>query len=164
MLLAMKRFWDKVDVRGEDECWEWTAGRHPTGYGRFKLNGSGVPASRVAWELANGPVPPGLCVCHSCDNPPCCNPEHLWLGTKGDNVRDASTKKRLTGSRNIGTNNRNSKLDEISVRAIKVWLHKGYSVGELASIFGVSHVTISDINTGKRWSHVPRRTLEGGKR
>lgn len=83
-------FWAKVDRRGPDECWEWTTGRERYGYGHSVLG----TASRVAWELTNGPIPDGQRVLHSCDNPPCCNPRHLFLGTQLDNVRDMMAKGR----------------------------------------------------------------------
>ena len=94
-----KRFWSKVDQRGPDECWPWTASTNG-GYGAFgaKLFGEKKMrvhrAHRVAFFLATGVAPDDLVVCHSCDNPPCCNPAHLWLGTQADNNRDMSIKGR----------------------------------------------------------------------
>jgi hypothetical protein len=78
-------------------CWEWTGTRNRDGYGQLKLKGGkGYPfrAHRVAYEAAYGPIPDGMIVCHSCDNPPCCNPEHLWLGTHKDNAADRTAKRR----------------------------------------------------------------------
>jgi hypothetical protein len=94
------RFWKKVDQSGgPDACWVWTAGRGGTmGYGSFQMgtyrNTHHVRAHRMAWELTNGPIPAGKYVCHRCDNPPCCNPAHLFLGTQGDNLRDMYAKGR----------------------------------------------------------------------
>lgn len=84
-----ERFRSRVDVRGPDECWEWTAGRMPHGYGAIWDTSIGL-----AWELAHGPIPDGLWVLHRCDNPPCCNPAHLWLGTQADNDNDRKVKGR----------------------------------------------------------------------
>ena len=101
----LARFWAKVDKRGPDECWEWTAG---TGhrYGSFRLPLIGTKrAHRVSWEIANGPIPNGLCVLHRCDNPPCVNPAHLFVGTQGENLADASAKKRLKGRPKAATDN-----------------------------------------------------------
>lgn len=79
----------------EGTCLVWTGGRTSQGYGVA----GGAYVHRLAWEETNGrPVPTGMVVCHSCDNPPCCNPDHLWIGTQGDNVRDAAAKGRLDTS------------------------------------------------------------------
>lgn len=90
------RFWEKVDQRG-DGCWEWTAALDTNGYGHFIIEGRNHAASRVAWMLTHGPIDAGLFVCHRCDNPPCCRPDHLFLGTALDNARDAVAKGRQTG-------------------------------------------------------------------
>lgn len=84
-------FWSHVDKSGE--CWVWTANR-ARGYGRVKVRRLSVSAHRLAWVLAFGPIPDGLLVLHRCDNPPCVNPDHLWLGTHGDNQRDKWAKGR----------------------------------------------------------------------
>lgn len=93
------RFWSRVDKSaGDDGCWLWTAAR-TRGYGKININGlaggrKGVPqwTHRVAWILTNGPT--DLCVLHACDNPPCCNPAHLFLGTRQDNAADRDAKGR----------------------------------------------------------------------
>ncbi len=86
---AMDRFWSKVDIRSPDECWPWTAGKSPEGHGRFKADGVDLRASRIVCELTHGPIPDGLFVLHSCDNPPCCNPAHLSPGTPRRNQVEA---------------------------------------------------------------------------
>jgi hypothetical protein len=91
-----ERFWK--NVRKSDACWEWTANRSTAGYGHIKKGGrqgEQLGAHRVSWELHNGPIPPGLFVCHHCDNPRCVRPDHLFLGTTTDNVRDAICKGRM---------------------------------------------------------------------
>jgi len=92
------RFWTKVDKTHPSGCWVWT-GSLVRGYGQIAgmVNGKRrpVPAHRVAWELTNGPIPDGLHACHKCDNPPCCNPAHLFLGTPQENLDDARQKGRL---------------------------------------------------------------------
>jgi hypothetical protein len=88
-----ERFWSRVDRRNEDECWPWTSTLDSDGYGKLRLTGKQRAAHRVAWALANGRNP-DLCVCHSCDNPTCVNPAHLWQGTQADNIRDMHAKGR----------------------------------------------------------------------
>jgi len=88
-------FWDRVDVRGADECWPWTACRNQvTGYGRVSFRGNYYHTHRLAFSLSRGNPPSGLCVLHHCDNPPCCNPFHLYVGTHGDNARDRENRGR----------------------------------------------------------------------
>jgi hypothetical protein len=89
------RFWLKVDVRGEDECWPWKAAKNEHGYGRFRVPGrGGVYAHRFAYEMVHGPVPAGLYVLHACDVRACVNAAHLFLGTKKENARDMVAKGR----------------------------------------------------------------------
>lgn len=92
------RIWAKVDKRGPDECWPWT-GWAVGGYGKFKLRGKTLQATRLVWSVANGvPFPEGMLACHSCDNPICCNPAHIWAGTHLENMRDMHRKGRNSGS------------------------------------------------------------------
>jgi hypothetical protein len=100
VLAALKGRLEKVD-RGSPlgECWEYTGCRHRQGYGSITVGGLGHGTHRIAYTVANGPIPDGLFVCHHCDNPPCCNPAHLFLGTNLDNMRDLYAKGRQRGGR-----------------------------------------------------------------
>ena len=156
---ALDRFWSKVDRRGPDECWPWEATRNQDGYGRFWL-GELKSAHRVAWEIANGPIPKGRCVLHRCDNPQCVNPAHLWLGTHADNMADRDAKGRQWDRR--GENHPHSKLTELDVICIRHWLKDGrWTQQKIADAFGIGRMTISNINTGRVWSHVSEESSAG---
>lgn len=91
-----RRFWSKIAVAGEDNCWLWLAGKKkPLPYGNFGVDGEMVGAHRVMYEMVCGPIPKGMCVLHHCDNPPCVNPKHLFLGTRKSNVDDMISKGRF---------------------------------------------------------------------
>ena len=94
----LRRFWAKVSIGQPDECWTWKAGKASIGYGTFCVDGRMVYAHRYSLELVNGPIPAGMLACHTCDNPPCVNPAHLWVGTHRDNIRDAIFKGRHPGA------------------------------------------------------------------
>lgn len=93
------RFWSHVDKRGPDECWPWLGG-NTDGYGYIRRGPDKLRVTRLSWEIANGRAfPEGLVACHSCDNPPCVNPNHIWAGTYSDNMRDMVAKGRHVSAR-----------------------------------------------------------------
>lgn len=95
-MVIADRFWPKVDRGSTDECWPWRGSLSSRGYGQFYMEGRTRPAHRVAWELHHGQLfPEGMDGCHTCDNPPCVNPLHIFPGTASDNARDAVAKGRL---------------------------------------------------------------------
>lgn len=90
----VRKFWSNIDRSWEDECWPWKAKTTIAGYGRLRVNGVRIRAHRYAYELTNGPIPDGIIIRHTCDNPICCNPDHLVAGTHVDNVMDRVKRKR----------------------------------------------------------------------
>jgi hypothetical protein len=96
---ALRKFLRDVVITSPRECWRWDGYRNEHGYGIIThcrdYKRTGIGAHRFSYEFFNGPIPPGIKVCHRCDNPPCCNPDHLFLGTQSDNLLDASLKGRL---------------------------------------------------------------------
>lgn len=91
--------WEANVERVKSGCWEWTGGKNRGGYGQLRVDGgrNKTPAHRFSYELHVGPIPEGMKVCHSCDNPGCVNPDHLWVGTQADNVHDMMAKGRGGG-------------------------------------------------------------------
>lgn len=102
METVVERFMSKIKHFG-DGCWEWSASINNHGYGQFKFNKKMVKAHRMSYEIAHGSIPKDLCVLHSCDNRLCVNPEHLRIGTKQDNSRDAVSRGRIVSSNRYKT-------------------------------------------------------------
>lgn len=95
-LTSKERFWSKVEKRGAFDCWPWTGACDQRGYGQIWLDGSRMKATRFSWSLANNhPFPSGKLACHTCDNPNCVNPRHIWPGTMRENILDAVAKGRV---------------------------------------------------------------------
>lgn len=151
------RFEAKVR-RSTHGCWEW-AGRRAGGgphylYGYFTIGGRSVPAHRLSWAMANGPIPAGLSVLHHCDNGICVRPDHLFIGTQADNMRDAASKGRLHVSRP-----RRHKVTDVELAEIraKAALGRHGIQRTLAREYGVTEQWISLVLQGKRRQHGPPR-------
>lgn len=144
------RFWERVDKRGPDDCWPWMGFRTSTGYGRTSLLHRTYQAHRVSWALAFGPVPDGLHVLHRCDNPPCVNPAHLFVGTHEDNMRDREKKGRCVHPR--GEQHGCAKLTAANVIEIRA---SSESQTALAARFGVTQAAINYVILRRSWAHIP---------
>lgn len=148
------RFWNRVAK--SDGCWLWV-GHRPSEYGRLSHKNEKHRAHRLSYQLNVGPIPDGMVVCHRCDNPPCVNPSHLFLGTSADNSRDMKAKGRWAGGPPSGERAPNSSLKDAQVMEIKGLLrfphfHGKYS--QMARAFGVSQNTIYSIKSGQTWGHI----------
>ena len=151
------RFWAKVDRRGPDECWEWTGYRHQFGYGLISRVGrhAMLTAHRVSWEMRFGTAG-DLHVCHRCDNPPCVNPAHLFLGTHQDNMKDMAAKGRASQPPvRRGSANNKAKLTEEMARQIReTYAAGGVSIRQLARQYGVTFAPVQMLIAGKTWRHI----------
>ncbi len=162
---TVSAFWAKVARRHPDECWEWTAARSKNGYGAFQSKS----AHRYSAELALGPIPAGMFVCHHCDNRGCVNPKHLFYGSHSDNMRDARRKGRMRipdvhgtpewrakmiASLRRGEDTHNAKLTDQDVIRIRQLRVAGHSLRKLATAYSLDASTVSAILKGKNWKHV----------
>lgn len=149
------RFGSKVDKSGgPDACWLWTGHRIPTGYGAIGVGKNTRSTHRLSWELANGPIPEGQHVLHRCDNPPCVNPNHLFLGTHADNVRDMHAKGR-SNLNNLHPRMRcethgSAKLTNAQVREIRTDCRRGQG-SVMARKYGVTRNMIGKIVRREYW-------------
>lgn len=154
-----ERFWRKVEIASPDECWIWAASTNHAGYGQFNVQcgdtGGCELAHRVVWKLYRGSIPEGMCVLHRCDNPPCVNPSHLFLGSHADNMRDMAEKGRYVLPQLRGEGHHQAKLTEEQVRIIRrLSAQGGVSYAALGRRFGVSDVAIRLIVRRETWQHV----------
>lgn len=177
------RFWSKVNKDGptmshmESPCWVWTAGKNRRGYGAFWVEKRDLAAHRIAWSITYGPIRnDGVCVCHRCDNPSCCRPDHLFIGDHTTNMRDMIIKGRhgsKTKPERLARGDRhNSRTKpellargeahgmakftaEIVTSIRSLYAAGGVTQKHLASLFGVHQVLISLIIRRKRWAHIP---------
>jgi hypothetical protein len=144
------RFWAKVEKT--EGCWLWTGSLDTHGYGSLFWGGTTRRASRVSLILAGRPPPDGMLVCHTCDNPRCVRPEHLFLGTNLDNARDCIRKGRKVVFR--GEAHGRAKLTEEMVRRARERRAAGIIFSKLAKEFGVSKSQIQRAVKGQQWRHL----------
>lgn len=153
-----ERLWPRVDKSaGDAGCWPWTGSRLGNGYGQIsKGQRRCTTTSRAAYELTYGPIPEGMYVCHTCDNPPCCNPAHLWLGTARANAHDMVDKGRSTKGRpvNQGAAHGGASLTDDDVAELRQLFARGAKAHRLAARFGISRQHVYKVANGESWGHV----------
>ncbi len=143
-------FWASVQRSDNASCWPWLKSTQRSGYGRLAFKGSRMGSHQIAWILVNGPIGNGLCVLHKCDNPTCCNPSHLFLGTNNDNIADRMAKGRSV----VGSKHKKSKLTEETVRQAREDRALGLTYTELEKKYGVTRATLHAAISGEAWRHI----------
>lgn len=137
-----------------DGCWEWVAVKNQDGYGNFKFQGIMVKAHRISYQIFNGDIYNNLCVLHTCDNPGCVNPAHLYLGTQQDNADDRETKGR--GHEKSGEANGRAKLTAEEVWQIReVFATQLYTQRELGHLYKIANTVVSKIVRFELWPNTP---------
>lgn len=153
-----QRFWEKVDVRCDDECWPWTRARYRNGYGAFSVGGRHTTAHRVALVLSGGHIETGQVARHTCDNPPCCNPRHVVAGTQVQNMADCIERDRLRpgGGKQKGRcgerSNASRITEEVAKRVIELKA-EGISLSNIEKMTGVRKGNASVIGR-LTWLHL----------
>lgn len=137
----------------KNNCWEWLKSTNKKGYGYFQINAlPAFPAHRVSYELYKGEIPEGMCVCHSCDNPKCVNPDHLWLGTIKENNLDRDKKGRNAQPR--GEKHGMCKISEDTAKLIKLKIQNEESLIRISKELNVPYTTVNNIKQGCAWKHL----------
>lgn len=150
-----EKFWKYVGASGsEDDCWTWSSTTNNRGYGkifRSRIAPNFVLAHRLSYEIHHGPLPDGASVCHRCDNPPCCNPRHLFLGTHRQNMEDAAIKGRM----HPGEQSKTARLTAPDVVRIRQrYAAGGITYAAIANEYGVGQMTICHIVKRTTWRHI----------
>jgi hypothetical protein len=153
-----ERFRKKCIQNQETDCIEWQGGLHSkkSGYGVFHIAHQNLLAHRYAWEIAHGPIPDGMCVCHTCENKLCVNPDHMMLATAHDFIEYLRENSRgVFGARSKPGNYQNYKLNLDLAKEIRMRRAAGEGCTSLAREFHVSDVTIYQICSGRKWKNSP---------
>lgn len=166
-----ERFWAKVNKDGPvpehcpelGPCWVWTRAKGRFEYGKLTLQKHTRTAHRLSYELAHGAIPDGLLVCHRCDNPPCVNPNHLFLGSSADNTRDMHAKGRGGRAGAKGERNPKAKLTTTQVGEIRIRFAAGEKRDDLAAEFQLNPTTLTKIISGRTWPDAPGPIRDRGQ-
>lgn len=146
------RVWSRITIGSADECWLWSGAQNGSGYGQLRIDGECLLSTRIVWGLTHGEMPPDdLAILHSCNNPPCCNPSHLRVGTLAQNAHDMHE----------AGNGNTQKLSADDVTAIRRMLVEGLKTKTIADRFGVTNATVRMIARGKSWSWLQARAKHG---
>lgn len=152
----IQRFNAGVMKGRRDQCWPWKGCTNAAGYGRMSAGRkTQLKAHRVAWVIAHGQIPESICVLHRCDTPACCNPAHLFLGTKKDNTKDMLQKKRGSAPpHSYGEDHHNTKFDASTAARIASDMRPARMV---AAEHGISTKTVYRLRHGTTWTKLTRR-------
>jgi len=150
---TFKDIWRQIDIRNEDDCWEWVGHKDKNGYGRATINRKDYRSHRIVYKETYGTIPEGLFILHTCNNPSCCNPNHLYTGTNQDNMDQMVADGRSPHL--IGEKSGTHKLKEKDVLEIRQLYSTGeYTQRDLSKKYGISQTEISRIYHRTRWDHV----------
>ena len=146
-----ERFWSRADKKSSDECWEWLGSKLRGGYGNLNQEGHTLQAHRYSYVLHIGDIPKGMLVCHSCDNPGCVNPEHLFLGTHLTNAMDKVSKDRQIKGEGI-YNHKIVEADAIRIR--ELYSQGNLSMRKIAKMFGLCYSETNAVINKRTWRYV----------
>jgi len=143
--------WKKIDIKDKDDCWDWNGAKDKDEYGRMSINCILKYSHRIVYEETHGSIPSGLYILHKCNNPSCCNPNHLYIGTQYTNAKQMVFEHRQARWNRNGQ----AKLNKDGVLKIRFLYSTGeYSCGDLGKIFGISRQQIYRIIKNKNWKHL----------
>lgn len=154
-MVNQKRFWSKVNIGDPDKCWNWTASGRGQGYGAIKIDGIVYDAHRIAYIITYGDIPDGMWVLHKCNNRACCNPNHLYAGTRSDNTKDSfndGTLSLINAKKAHGEAHGQSKLKLQQVNEIRELIKSGRTIRSVANQYGISHSQVFRIKAGREWN------------
>jgi hypothetical protein len=157
----VKRFWSHVNIKNENECWEWTGYKDKKGYGRININSKMIGTHRFSYLIYNKIIPDGMLILHSCNNPSCVNPTHLRAGTNKDNAQDSLLAGTSRSLHQNGEKNTSSKITENQAIKIIELYNSGVLLKDISEMFNIQVPAIQRIATGKRWSHIKNNPNKG---